>query len=960
MNNKVLNSVQVRISNNDINIHFNIKNNQIKIDKTFLEAILISSPSLYKSICNYSNLNSKSKLKVVNSLRDYSKRINSRATPYGIFTAVGIGEREKTTNLENQKYKRVYPTMEWLMLIRDKLLASLNNISKVQVQWNALIISSVRLFLYRNNETISIANTEILLKIKKLTQHFIDIETLFYSLRSVLPASNYSKENILQFISELIKKKILTTSLDPLNNNSIEYFNKLIKWNNKALIFDQKKLMEIKSLFSSYERIPIGEGIKTLEILNKLMNEIVQVSNPIFVDLFFKNSWKIESKYYEAAEESNEFFEKTATGQKYNTTIKSYLNQFVEKYGINVAVPLKTVFDPIRGLGNPYSIFKLPEGSDLDNKIQNIIDEKILKDIHNNKLIIDITNEVDKKIKRKDHKIFPLGYDLFTTPIFRNKNYYLAINPNTGFNSPKNVWGRFNYVFENQKEKTSEIEIYESLFNKKLSNLDNKENSFDQSSLVVGFSDSQKNKLNLDEIAVCAYSNDQNVMKFAFINVKNQKQVSFRITSMINFKRYDAYSPILRFLIEVSYLNKINNFSLLNYINNVSFPRIPRFTYKHIILNPARWEITSDIISDAQNRDIQISKLRKYLCNWNCPYKVFYLENDVKLQFDLRKNNDIEELLSKLHKNKRISLIEDISSNSASPTEYVFSFKKLKSTQQKLFSISYLNKCNRIVVPNNNDKWLYYQIYTPRILFKDVLKKIITPLITRLKEINAIDEFFYIYYLIPEPHLRIRFHIKDLSRYTAIRNSIENELKKAVQANYISKYSLSTYEREIERYGGENLFYSIENIFSFDSSMCLRFAENMNTSYLNHALLICKLLFHVGINSYDEMKEILSYFDTKENKRSYGKIANKISRKIIYSDEFKSIKKLFELMQNKEQKSAMIQNIDKNYKKSICVSLIHLHFNRMLLERKDELKIEYITYKIMKGFCNKRKYDGNK
>ncbi|QLL67782.1 hypothetical protein GTO82_02360 [Lactobacillus johnsonii] len=140
MNNEVLNSVQVRISNNDINIHFNIKNNQIKIDKTFLEAILISSPSLYKSICNYSTLNSKSKLKVVNSLRDYSKRINSRATPYGIFTTVGIGEREKTTSLENQKYKKVYPTMEWLMLIRDKLLASLNNISKVQVQWNELII----------------------------------------------------------------------------------------------------------------------------------------------------------------------------------------------------------------------------------------------------------------------------------------------------------------------------------------------------------------------------------------------------------------------------------------------------------------------------------------------------------------------------------------------------------------------------------------------------------------------------------------------------------------------------------------------------------------------------------------------------------------------------------------------------------------------------------------------------
>lgn len=250
--------------------------------------------------------------------------------------------------------------------------------------------------------------------------------------------------------------------------------------------------MEIKRLFSSYELIPIGEGIKTLTILNKLMNEIVNVSNPIFVDLFFKNSRKIESKYYEAAEESNEFFEKTATEQKYDTTIKRYLNQFVEKYGINVAVPLKTAFDPIRGLGNPYSIFKLPEGSDLDNKIQNIIDEKILKDIHNNKLIIDITNEVDKKIKRKDHKIFPLGYDLFTTPIFRNKNYYLAINPNTGFNSPKNVWGRFNYVFENQKEKTSEIEIYEPLFNNKLSDLDNKENSFDQSSLVVGFSDSQK------------------------------------------------------------------------------------------------------------------------------------------------------------------------------------------------------------------------------------------------------------------------------------------------------------------------------------------------------------------------------------------------------------------------------------------------------------------------------------
>lgn len=52
----------------------------------YWEAIIISSPSLYKSFQNYNNLKLKNKKQVIKSVINYFIRMTSRATPYGVLS----------------------------------------------------------------------------------------------------------------------------------------------------------------------------------------------------------------------------------------------------------------------------------------------------------------------------------------------------------------------------------------------------------------------------------------------------------------------------------------------------------------------------------------------------------------------------------------------------------------------------------------------------------------------------------------------------------------------------------------------------------------------------------------------------------------------------------------------------------------------------------------------------------
>ena len=106
------------------------------LEEFFLEAILISSPTLYSSIKKLGE-NPKNDDATYISIYKYLLRASARTTPYGLFANVALGEFSKTKNpmVRHRKIvKKLYADSSWIFNLIYKLEKL--HLSKLNLCWN--------------------------------------------------------------------------------------------------------------------------------------------------------------------------------------------------------------------------------------------------------------------------------------------------------------------------------------------------------------------------------------------------------------------------------------------------------------------------------------------------------------------------------------------------------------------------------------------------------------------------------------------------------------------------------------------------------------------------------------------------------------------------------------------------------------------------------------------------------
>ena len=103
--------------------------------------------------------------------------------------------------------------------------------------------------------------------------------------------------------------------------------------------------------------------------------------------------------------------------------------------------------------------------------------------------------------------------------------------------------------------------------------------------------------------------------------------------------------------------------------------------------------------------------------------------------------------------------------------------------------------------------WIYLKLYVPN----NRQDEFITDYLQNIKILidKYQGELFYLRYI--EKYSQIRLRIKTNNNIEVFQ-AIQGELKKAITNNLMVNYEISTYDREIERYGGERTLEKIENI----------------------------------------------------------------------------------------------------------------------------------------------------
>jgi thiopeptide-type bacteriocin biosynthesis protein len=114
-------------------------------------------------------------------------------------------------------------------------------------------------------------------------------------------------------------------------------------------------------------------------------------------------------------------------------------------------------------------------------------------------------------------------------------------------------------------------------------------------------------------------------------------------------------------------------------------------------------------------------------------------------------------------------------------------------------------------------EWLYLKLYTGTSTADEVLRQLVVPASREAIARGDIDRWFFIRYGDPDWHLRARFHGDPGRLQTALAPRLTAAGERLVADGLVWRVQLDTYEREVERYGGELGIELAERIFCADS-----------------------------------------------------------------------------------------------------------------------------------------------
>jgi thiopeptide-type bacteriocin biosynthesis protein len=118
-------------------------------------------------------------------------------------------------------------------------------------------------------------------------------------------------------------------------------------------------------------------------------------------------------------------------------------------------------------------------------------------------------------------------------------------------------------------------------------------------------------------------------------------------------------------------------------------------------------------------------------------------------------------------------------------------------------------------------EWLYAKLYTGAGTADQVLNHLVGPLVRSCLASGAADAWFFIRYADPDWHLRVRLHGEPGRLHAEVLPSLEAAAAPLVEAGQLWRMQLDTYEREVERYGGDRGVELAEHVFAADSEAVL-------------------------------------------------------------------------------------------------------------------------------------------
>jgi len=253
-------------------------------------------------------------------------------------------------------------------------------------------------------------------------------------------------------------------------------------------------------------------------------------------------------------------------------------------------------------------------------------------------------------------------------------------------------------------------------------------------------------------------------------------------------------------------------------------PTLPRVTAGRLVFARARWQLSAAEVKTVAGADAAAgwAALRR---DRGLPGELLIADGDNRLYVDTASAALIA-AAAKVLRGRTAAVVEEVlpSGVAAGPQgrfahELIVPFLRSGDPEPAPQPFE-APRVQRAFAPGS--EWLYLKAYTGTASADRILTDTVGPVIDQLRDAGVVDHWFFLRYADPEHHLRLRLHGEPAALRERALPALTDALADHLGDGTISKVAVDTYDREIERYGGDAGIELAEFIHEADSGAVLK------------------------------------------------------------------------------------------------------------------------------------------
>ncbi|KNB53135.1 lantibiotic dehydratase [Streptomyces caatingaensis] len=832
---------------------------QAVADPLLREAITLASPSLaavLDAVAEGRAPRAKDARRAARAVTRYRLRMGGRATPFGLMAGVapagfaaGPAVRWGTGHL---KYVRA--DMGWVSGVVDRLERDPGVLSLLRVTANDLCaVRGDRLVLPfapaadegQPLREVSVRHTDAVRRAFELAATPLPWTALLSRLRETYPDA--PARTVERMPAELVRRGLLLTELRPPldGTDPLGHVLDLLAGHADALAPDSRavvaELTAIRRDLAAYAGLPLGRGRDGLAAVTARMRRLHAGERTVQVDLALDARIRLPESVRAEAESAARTLTALAAARPGPPHLRAFHADFVERYGMSRAVPLRELVDPERGLGLPAGYGTGPAAPahggapDARDRLLLALAQEAAMAGEREVILDDELLTVLSGSGSPDAAGPPPSFDLLaelladSVEALEAGDFRLVVGGVSGVAGA--VAGRFGHVLGEDAGRLGRVvrsvptrnpdavraQLAFRTRTGKAANVSAVPRWLDHTITVSAFTDrSARHSIALGDLAVVA-----DARRLALVSVRLGREVVPTLPSML-LPRGNA-PDLARFLEELA-RNGEGARPGWDWGAAAALPYLPRVRRGRTVLSPARWHPADPALQDPATGP---GAWRRRFARWRdragVPRHVSSVHADHRIPLDLDDPAQLELLRHEWQRRPGAHLQEPPGANGhgtgwagGRPTEIAF---PLVRTTAGTAAAPVFAPVRSRTGHGPGSAWLHAKLYCSPERQDALLVRELPELLGLLPE--AVGRWFFLRYRDPAPHLRLRFHGAPavlggelLPRLGVWHRGLERQ-------GLCGRLVLDGYAPEWERYGGPEAMSAAEAAFEADSRACL-------------------------------------------------------------------------------------------------------------------------------------------